>query len=309
MEAFRKELAGRIKGEAWHVLALRLDEAVVGATSLGYGEDVVKRMAEEATGLSWGLVTRYLSTIRRVKIAAAAAGVATETLLSPGFNSVEIAVRLYDRSPAQGLEALKSLTEGRIMSAQLKRKLAESFALEESAFDPRSRTLRRRGLELQTVETALKRGVGTVFPKDSFVQRRPYLRFFRRIGMEVRGPDGACVCGLDLMTSHADDASGELEDAFPSAYMLSLYFPAFYFVFSPNSPQRAVDEAISALELFECPWFGVMKVLPDHSIEQVRPVKGRPKPDRSDEYESFRTKLAVGRRSGGAPAGRPDRKS
>ena len=178
-----------------------------------------------------------------------------------------------------------------MLPAQLKRKMEESFASEESGFDPRSRKLRRRGLELQSTETALERGLSAHFPKDSFLQRRPHLRFFRRLGMEVRRADGACLCGLDLVWSPDDGATEELEADFPAAHLLSLYFPAFYFVFSPNSPQRSVDHAISTLELFGCRWFGVMRVRGDLSIEIPRKPRGRPDPDRVAEYESLRSKL------------------
>jgi hypothetical protein len=288
--AFRGALSERRRGDPWYVIAMALDEAITGASALGYGEDVVRKIAEDATGLSRGLLTRYLSTIRRVKAAAAAAGLALNEILSPGFNAVETAVRLYDRSPSQGLDILQDLARGRIGLRHVKRAVSQDFELEEASFDPRSRTLRRRGLELQTVEKAL----ALFFPGD-WLQRRPPMRYFRHIGWEIRDQDGVCKSGVDVIAAHTDEASSELEAVLPSAALLSHYFPRFYIAFSPNSPRRAADEAVGALELLGLPWFGVIKVQPDLSVDELRKPKGRPDPDRCSEYESLRAQVTIGR--------------
>jgi hypothetical protein len=290
LEAFRGALSERRRGEPWYVIAMALDEAVTGASALGYGEDVVRKIAEDASGLSRGLLTRYLSTIRRVKAAAAANGLAANELLSPGFNAVEAAVRLYDRSPLQGLEILKDLAKGRIALRHVQRAISQDFEKEEASFDPRSRTLRRRGLELQSVEKAL----AGFFPKD-WLQRRPPMRYFRHIGWEIRDQDGVCKWGIDVIAAHTDEASSEVEALLPGAALLSLYFPGFYIAFSPNSPQRAADEAVGALELLGLPWIGVLKVRPDLSVDEPRKPKGCPDPDRSSLYESLRAKVTIGR--------------
>lgn len=82
-----------------------------------------------------------------------------------------------------------------------------------------------------------------------------------------------------------------VETLLPAAALLSVYFPKYFFVFSPNSPRRAADEAVGALELLGLGWFGVMKVRPDLSVEILRDAQGPPLPDRTSEYESLRAAL------------------
>jgi hypothetical protein len=273
-----------------------MDEALEGPTALGYGEDVLKRTIAEATGLSWGILTRYNSTFRRVKAAAAAAGKDVEALLSPGFNGVEAGIRLYDRSAADGLEALLALHSGSMSAVQVRRKLdgASTDRLND-ALASRSRLLRRRGLEIDAMEKALVRHSAQFFPKDSTAKRRPALRYFRKVGMEVRRKDGTCVCWLDLMASEADNAAGELDAGLAKTILLSTYFPMFFLFFSAGSPEEAVKEAVAALDLVDVPWLGVMRVIADGTIEIVRRSVGRPVPERTSEYESLRAKLAHGR--------------
>jgi hypothetical protein len=113
--------------------------------------------------------------------------------------------------------------------------------------------------------------------------------------MEVRKEDGTCVCGLDLMASDVENAADELDAGLARSILLSTYFPKFFLVFSAGSPEEAAAEAVAALDLVGVRWFGVMRVLPDGTIEVVRKPVGRPVPDRTPEYESLRAKLASGR--------------
>jgi len=121
--------------------------------------------------------------------------------------------------------------------------------------------------------------------------------------MEVRRPDGRCICGLDLMASDQDNAMDEVDQAIAPALVLSTYFPKFYFAFSPGSQKAAVEEAISALDLLGARWFGVIRVLDDLSIEVLRKSVGSPVPDRAAAYESLRATLAYGRGLAKAPGG------
>lgn len=289
LEAFRQDMKERRRGEPWYTTALRLDEAMSDAASFGYGEDIVRRLAEEASGLSRGVLTRYVSTIRRVKAAAAAAGVQTNSLLSPGFNGVETAVRLYDRSPAQGLDTLKKLADGKLTLSQVKSAVSRAFEASEESFGARSRTLRRRGFEIQAVYDA----IAGYFPKDSLITRRPPMRYFRHVGWEVRTAGGACVCAVDAMAPRTEDPSFEFETLFPSAALLSQYFPSYYVAFSPASPAPVADQAVAAIERLGLKWFGVMKTGSDGGLEVLRKPEGRPVPDHVDRYESLRGDLML----------------
>jgi hypothetical protein len=293
--AFKHDLQARRAREPWFVMAGRIEAALAEGTAIGYGEDVIKNVVVETSKLSWGVVTRYLSTIRRVKAAAAAAGLETEALLSPGFNGVEAAVRLYDRSASEGLDALVGLREGRLSAGDVSDKLALRDLKETES--SRGMRLRRRGTAIDGVEKALAKESGRLFPKDSTVKRRPALRYFRRVGMEVRREDGTCVCGLDIMASDAGTAADELDEGLSKVVLLSTYFPRFFLVFSADYPAAAVDEAMGALDLIGVRWLGVMKVTPEGTVETLRKPVGAPAPDRSAEYERLRAGFAYGRRS------------
>lgn len=297
LRSFRDALGARDKSRTWHELARAIDDAMREGSAVGYGEDVLKRLAMEATGLTWGILTRYLTTLRRVKMAAEASGLAPEVLLAPGFNAVETAVRLYERSPAQGLEVLKGLATGSMTTRDMRRMLMDEYDGERPDAASRSRTLRRRGVAMDAVEKSLKRNAVTLFPKDSLIQKRPPLRHFRRYGIEVRRSDGSCACGLDAFVSEGDDALDDLDAALPSVFLMSLYFPRHYIVLAPGSPPQVADRAVSAVDLFGYRSIGVLKVHLDLSVETLRKPSGRPNPDRVADYEALRAKLAMpGRR-------------
>ena len=85
IEAFRRALANRQRGEPWYELASRVEEAMRGASAIGYGEDVVKKIASEETGVSPGVLSRYVAVFRKLKGAATASG-----LNSQGFVGARI---------------------------------------------------------------------------------------------------------------------------------------------------------------------------------------------------------------------------
>ena len=181
--SFKRVMSERRKGRPWHDIALALEETLSEASAIGLAEDTIRRMAQDASGLSRATLGRYVAAVRKLKAAARAAGLPLIALLSPGFNAVEGALRLYERSETKGLETLQALAAGRTGLSEVKRAVSEDFASGEDTYSERSRLLRRRNLELQAIESAL---VGH-FSKDSFVQRRPALRCFRAPGWEVRG--------------------------------------------------------------------------------------------------------------------------
>jgi DNA-binding transcriptional MerR regulator len=300
LEAFRQKLADRRARAPWHSIARQMDEVI--AATAGSGEarrEKAFRVAKEATGLDRALLGRYLTTLRRVKAAAAVLGIDPDGLLTVGFNGLEMAVRLYDRSPERGLEAFQGLKSGRMQLEEIRRMLAE--APQGKASDDvtvRSRALRQRASEIQAVETAIEQSVGTLFPKDSIARRRRGLLYFHRVGMEVVGKDGTTICGLDIVAADPDSNRDKLDAVVAPVILLSTFFPKFYVVFSPGSDPSAVDEAVEALDLIDARWVGVMKVTVGSEVEVVRKPVGVPVPDRTSRYESLKSALSVGRVSG-----------
>lgn len=282
IEAFRNALANRQRGEPWYELASRIEEAMSGASAIGYGEDVVKKIASEETGVSSGVLGRYVAVLRKLRGAAAASGLNLKDLLAPGFNASETATRLYETSPALGLKALTMLAEGKGGLIDVKFMSAQAPA----PTDARSRTMRHRGIELQTLDRALRKHF-----EGYLVQRRPPSDFFRHAGWEIRDADGRCVHGIDALIASKHDPAVEVEGLLASAALLSTYFPKYCLAVSSNSPASMVDEAISAIESFELNWIGVMTLNENGTFSSPKDPEGAPVPDRSGSYESLRAEL------------------
>src|ERR1700676_303824 len=300
LEAFRQQLADRRVRAPWHSIARQMDELI--AATAGSGEarrEQAFRVAKEATGLDRALLGRYLTTLRRVKSAAAALGIDPDGLLAVGLNALEMALRLYDRSPERGLESFQRLKSGRMSLKEVRHMLAD--APQGKVGDDvamRSRALRQRASEIQAVEAAIEQSVGTLFPKDSIVRRRRGLVYFHRVGIEVVRKDGTTICGVDIVAVDPDSNRDKLDAVLAPVILLSTFFPKFYLVFSPGSDPSAVDEAVEALDLIDARWVGVMKVSVGSEIEVVRKPVGVPVPDRTSRYESLKSALSVGRVSG-----------
>jgi hypothetical protein len=300
LEAFRQQLADRRVRAPWHSIARQMDELI--AATAGSGEarrEQAFRVAKEATGLDRALLGRYLTTLRRVKSAAAALGIDPDGLLAVGLNALEMALRLYDRSPERGLESFQRLKSGRMSLKEVRHMLAD--APQGKVGDDvamRSRALRQRASEIQAVEAAIEQSVGTLFPKDSIVRRRRGLVYFHRVGIEVVRKDGTTICGVDIVAADPDSNRDKLDAVLAPVILLSTFFPKFYLVFSPGSDPSAVDEAVEALDLIDARWVGVMKVSVGSEIEVVRKPVGVPVPDRTSRYESLKSALSVGRVSG-----------
>jgi hypothetical protein len=282
IEAFRRALANRQRGEPWYELASRIEEAMRGASAIGYGEDVVKKIASEETGVSPGVLSRYVAVFRKLKGAATASGLNLKDLLAPGFNAVETGARLYETSPALGLTALKMLAEGRGGLTDVKFMSAQAPA----PTDARSRTMRHRGIELQTLDRALRKHF-----EGYLVQRRPPSDFFRHAGWEIRDADGTCVHGIDALIASKHDPAVEVEGLLAAAALLSTYFPKFCFAVSSSSPASMVDEAIWAIKFFKLNWIGVMTLNENGSFSSPQDPEGPPVPDKSGSYESLRAEL------------------
>jgi hypothetical protein len=69
------------------------------------------------------LLNRYISAFARTKLIAETSRLQPPDLLSPVFNGVEAAVKLYDVDPDRGLYALLQLKEGKTTLAAVRSKL------------------------------------------------------------------------------------------------------------------------------------------------------------------------------------------
>ena len=277
--------AAMIKPE-WHETAARIDAMIASGDA---DETAAKRLAEEATGLSWGLMTRYLSAYRRVKAAARKAHMPPEALLSPAFNGVEAAVRLYDRSDHHGLQALQDLALGKTSLTEVRDTLKHITEARLAArSSDRGSVLRGRADQIGLIEEALTENADEIFGKDSKIRARPRLLYVRKPGFEVAA-NGAVRAGVDTYVSGQGAGRDRVDDVLPTALLLSTWFPAFYLACSPSTADEEAWNLVGALEIIgKAPWIGVLRVTADGDVETLREPKGLPVPNRTGQYAGLK---------------------
>lgn len=294
----KRELRG-VPLTRWFIVAGLMRKALGSADAQSDG---VRSAAQEVTGLSWGVLTRYLNVLGRVERAASAANVTSDDLLSLGFNGVELAVRLFDRSAELGIEALRGLHDGTKTVADVREALALAAPGGAGAdVVTRSRLLRRNAAGIRAVEEAAEAARGGLFPKDSIIRRRRGMRFFRRTGIEVLAQDGSPLQGLDVVADPSS-TSDPLDAGLAQSVLLSTFFPRFYLAFPPAADAASIGRAVDVLDRLAVPWIGTLRATDDRRLQIVREPSARPVPDRSHLYRTIVSALTEGRAKN-APSG------
>jgi hypothetical protein len=295
LERIKTELSCRETGSAWFKTAAALEELfkyVRGQPSAE--EDSARKIAEAETRLTWGLLARYLSVMRRLRTVSSQEHVPIDQLLSNGFNAVEIAVRIYERSRTDGLLALRELNRGDLTLAQVRHMLKTSKpGRADESVVAKGRLLRKRSVELERVDRALERGGHLIFGAGCRILRRPALRFFRRVGVEARIGD-RIVGGADILTPDASLKNDPLEMVLPTALLLAEYLPIFYLIFSPGSDDKVVQSAKEALDDFNAS-VGIFKVSEHGQFDPVRQAGQVSQENR--QYDQLKAKLRVVRKT------------
>jgi hypothetical protein len=294
-DVMRSELAVLRETGPWFDLAERLRALANGEWS---GEPLPRSHLAAASGLGSSVVARYISVYEKVVQIASARGHPPAALLSPSFNGVETACRLYQRSPDEGFKALVELKSGRTSLGTIRSTLASTPRGDaDSESYERSLLLRRRGRMTEFVEEALQRSAENgLFGQGGVVRRRPGLRYFRRAGMEVVDRDGTAVAGIDVLTTHPGKQRDELDSAIGPSALLATYFPCFYLVCVPEAEEMA-KAAVEALQWFRLGWIGVLYVDEYGAVDVIGKPQGRPMPDRTGHYEELKARWRVGRRA------------
>jgi hypothetical protein len=273
----------------WSEIAAGLERMLDHARRQGWeGDSRVRKMAEDATRLSWGVLARYLSVFRRLGTVSDREGVPAEHLISDGFNATEAAIRLYDRDRTAGLTALKDLHHGRQTLAGVRRdlELARGGSA-DGAIVSKSLLLRKRKGEIKEVEVALKEDGAALFGERCTIVRRPPLGFFKQIGVEARR-DEMIIGGANILTPDAALKGDSIEAVLPAALLMATYVPVFYLLFSPGADPVAVVRAKTAVQNFEAENVGVATTA-GSKFDILR----HPKPRRPSDpgYERLRDRL------------------
>jgi hypothetical protein len=269
------------KGEPWFTIA-----ALVIGGGLASELHERRRLALKVIELSNNLLGRYISVLRRLREIAELHDVPIERLLSPVFSATEIAVRIYDRTPNSGLDALYQLKERRTTLAKLRLKLEGIEATRSQA------GLARAGQKIEEYETALQSFVAREFGASATLTRRPALRPFARVGWIVLGKDRQTRCGIDLF----DQSSIKhlIESALPPAIVLSTFFQRFFMLFPDPRDEYTVKQAGQMLDFFRADSFGTLHLTSGGGVLNIRKSIGSPTPDRSSDYNSLESLFAYG---------------
>lgn len=276
-------------GCTWHDVAVALEELIALAQRDQWqGDAQIRTIAEGSAKLSWAILTRYLSAARRLRTVATREEVAIEELLSPGFNALEAAIRLYERHRDDGLTALRDLHYGRQTLAGVRRSL--EFARAGNAVGSevsKSLLLRKRASELKLAEAALHKDGSRLFGNGCSIIRRPPLQYFRQFGVDAR-VDGLLVGGGNVFTQDAGTRSDRFDVDLPASLLLAQYYPRFFLIFSQGADTKIMDRAEGALENFGATHVGV--AYQQHSkLEIIRQVKNEL--SAPADYELLRDRL------------------
>jgi hypothetical protein len=218
----------------------------------------VKLLARSA-GLNPAVSARYVSLLLKMREICGEIGVPEDELLSPSFNSQEIAARIYTRSKTVGARALRDLADNRISLPALRDTLG-GIPVPSEGVNLRSAISTLRQASLESLETALKRDGRRIFGHGALVRRRPKLQFIGNLGYEIIGSDGAIAAGVDIM--FPDDRLGHdfVERYLRGSLALAPFFPKFYIAFPRAEQGDHARRVVEVLEWMRYDWIGVLQV-------------------------------------------------
>lgn len=289
--------AARDGGQPWFVLGETFAQALAAVADADLAG--LRKAASEATKLSAGVLRRYVVLLDRLRTIAEAEGMPRDALVSRVFNAAEVAARIYDLDRALGVKSLTELKAGEITLVQLRERLGVLSAAAEARQSKPVRpspessargmaVLRARELKRGFMLHALNEHAAPIWGSGTTVKRRPTSRFFTsHQGFEILTPDAERRAGLEMfiLDGHEESELRYLEGVFPAYLTLATFYPKFYFLFSPSTPDPSVARAVDLLALFGANSIGVLRVVPDGRVEtRVEPTT-RPLPDRTADYK------------------------
>jgi len=279
-------------GEPWSALVRRLETALENAAD-GDEEIELSEIAEEVSGLSHVMWKRFRTALARTERIAREARIPLEHLLSASFSSQEVALRIHDRSPLEGLETLASTATGDLRLADLRERLSH-LPDPKSGEVARAAVVRAKSAGRSLVHQSLEHSTVHLWGRGSRILRRPRLRYMSD-GFEVIARDGTVAAGVDV----ADVGVRTNRDALMSGLSLSLltasFFPRFYLACLATGSGGAADRAADVLAWLGAASVGVVAVRRDGTVDMVRSPSGPPLPDRTARYEAAKRRFSSSR--------------
>ncbi|QOZ06669.1 hypothetical protein XH96_03400 [Bradyrhizobium sp. CCBAU 51765] len=288
--------SARSRRRPWFEIAEILAEWLEAAPD-GSAASRIRERAAEATELSQGVLRRYVSVLSKLRAIARKEGIDLEDLVSMDFNPSEVAVRIHDRNPAEGLKALQNLKAGAATLASLRERLAtvpvdapgEGVASKGWHYHDSSLTKLRTTHVF--MEQALQRHSPLLTDPSMMLRARPPVGFAAgghgSLEIAKRGAlPFEVVAGVELLV-YENGPVRAVERDFPAFALLATLYPRFDLVFSPTTDGGFVDAVRALIDAFRTRSIGIMQVTPDGALDTIVEPSGPPTPDRRSAYEKF----------------------
>lgn len=306
----REEFLQRLKtmyqaGAVWHELAKTLLQRPEHRSRRDWR--LLLADASRATGLAPIMLPRYVKLLEKMRSIAGSPSALTD-LMAHQFHATETAVRLYERNPTKGMQALKDLKAGATTGDEIREQLAKE---PHSPDDLKTRTHRLRNQLFKEAERALQSEAERLFGQGCTVGRRASVPTLSRTGYEVFSEEGNPVAAIDLYLPDIS-ISGDRDPFEPLAQslLLSRYVPQFYVLLAPGFTQQDVRRLETLIDAFEDEAVGILHMPDAQSIDPIRrprrPVKryGRlfeglrgsaepPEPDDDQPEEDLESKFRM----------------
>lgn len=288
-------------GQPWFVLGTLLKESLDAAAD----DAAVARIrlsGAEAAQLSSGVLRRFVSLLDRLQAIALIEGLDVEALTSPVFNAAEVAVRIYDRNPEVGLQAIRDLKAGQTTLVKL-RELLSTVPAKVAARNARQaeeggRPAKTAGElfteRLYARHASMEDAIGRtpMVPPGAMTSKRRSTSFVRtgsgslEIVTSVSNLERKVHAAAELLVYENDEVSS-FERHFPAFALLATLYPAFYLVFSPVTPPQYLEAALRLVDQFDIRSIGIWRTTDGGEVERLLDPSGPPEPNRMDRYGLF----------------------
>jgi hypothetical protein len=247
--------------------------------------------AQLAASLSAVMLKRYVAALVRIEEIADSSGRSVDDLIPSTFTGAELAIRFFDKDSKAGLQALADLRERRTTIEDLRRQRAAM-----TGGDDRFAAMKERSDAIERCEVAVGAATAGLFGPEATAQRRPALRYFRRLGFEFLSAEDALLGGADLYLAEPATRGTDPLEPIAQSVLLSRYLPVFWIVFGPGSADDVVARAEEILAEL-APAIGVLRLRDGDPAEVVRAAQWRQ--DDSLRAERYRRLISSfgGRRS------------
>ncbi|MGT2503152.1 hypothetical protein ACVOMS_25015 [Bradyrhizobium guangxiense] len=299
--------AARDGGQPWFVLGDLFAKAL--ATAADADLVALRTAASEAARLSPGVLRRYVVLLDRLRTIAETHGLARDETRFPGVQrgggrgeDLRTRCRAGDDGPGgpQG--------RGRHLGRTPPTACRTSPPVELQPVDTEPKEERRtaksaaRGLAVVRSREPQSRlhaqgaralGRGTLGSRKLAPPAPPTRHYTSHQGFEIVGagaPDRPRAGGeLFILDGREESELGYFERVFPSYLVLATFYPAFFFAFSPSTPDASVTRAVELPGLFGAGSIGVVRVTAAGTVETLLEPDGPPVPDRIGRFDVLGT--------------------